>query len=162
MVERRAGHIAVVSSVAGKVGAPLRTGYCAAKHAVIGYFDALRAEVEPAYGIKVSVIVPGSVRTSIVINALAGDGSTHGLSDENVDNGLDPDDLSNTILAGLLAGEREIVVAEGLELEGVRSRAVDPERVFALMGKFGEQLAEERAKRGPQRSMTFSRFKDQR
>lgn len=34
MLEKDAGHLAVTSSVAGKVGAPMRTGYCAAKHAV--------------------------------------------------------------------------------------------------------------------------------
>ena len=45
LVEQGSGQLAVVSSVAGKLGAPLRTGYCGAKHAVVGYFEALRAEV---------------------------------------------------------------------------------------------------------------------
>ncbi|HKX54532.1 MAG TPA: SDR family NAD(P)-dependent oxidoreductase [Xanthomonadales bacterium] len=45
MLAQGSGHIAVTSSVAGKIGAPQRTGYCAAKHAVMGFFDALRAEV---------------------------------------------------------------------------------------------------------------------
>ncbi|WVM91503.1 SDR family NAD(P)-dependent oxidoreductase [Halopseudomonas pachastrellae] len=51
LVEQGSGQLAVVSSVAGKLGAPMRTGYCGAKHAVVGYFEALRAEVEEAYGI---------------------------------------------------------------------------------------------------------------
>jgi len=63
MLERQSGHLAVTASVAGKVGVPLRTGYCAAKHAVMGFFDALRAEVEDD-GILVSTITPGlSART---------------------------------------------------------------------------------------------------
>lgn len=37
MLERGSGHLAVTASVAGKVGAPMRTGYCAAKHAVMGF-----------------------------------------------------------------------------------------------------------------------------
>jgi len=45
MLEQGSGHIVVTSSVAGKLGAPYRTGYCAAKHAVMGFFDALRTEV---------------------------------------------------------------------------------------------------------------------
>ncbi len=65
LVEQGSGQLAVVSSVAGKLGAPMRTGYCGAKHAVVGYFEALRAEVEEAYGIGVSVILPGSGRTAI-------------------------------------------------------------------------------------------------
>ncbi len=48
MVARGSGQIAIVSSLAGKIGAPLRGGYCAAKHACVGYFEAPRAEVEAA------------------------------------------------------------------------------------------------------------------
>jgi dehydrogenase/reductase SDR family member 7B len=48
MVKNTKEHIVAVSSVVGKLGTPMRTGYCAAKHAMIGYFDALRAEVETA------------------------------------------------------------------------------------------------------------------
>ena len=71
MLERQSGHLAVTASVAGKVGVPLRTGYCAAKHAVMGFFDALRAEVEDD-GILVSTITPGFIRTDISRNAPGG------------------------------------------------------------------------------------------
>lgn len=148
MVERRSGHIAVVSSVAGKVGSPLRTGYSAAKHAVVGYFDSLRAEVEAAYGIRVSVILPGSVRTSIAVNALTGDGSARGRSDANIDNGMDPAAAANTILAGLEAGKAEIVVADGRELMALQLRAQDPERLFAALAQEGARLARLRAEGG--------------
>ena len=75
MAARGSGHIVAISSVAGRVGPVLRTGYAAAKHGLIGYCDALRAEVETAYGIKVTTILPGSVRTRVAANALQGDGS---------------------------------------------------------------------------------------
>src|SRR5215469_11851519 len=52
MVEARHGHIVVISSLVGKFGTPLRSGYAAAKHALHGFFDSLRAEVS-RYGIKV-------------------------------------------------------------------------------------------------------------
>ena len=74
MQNRGSGHIAVTSSVAGKIGAPYRTGYCAAKHAVMGFFDALRAEVA-RQGIRVTTITPGFVQTDISVNALRGDGT---------------------------------------------------------------------------------------
>lgn len=45
MVARGQGHFVQIASVAGKIGAPMRTGYCAAKHALVGFSDALRAEV---------------------------------------------------------------------------------------------------------------------
>lgn len=148
MVERRSGQIAVISSVAGKVGVPLRTGYCAAKHACTGYFDALRAEVETAYGIGVSVILPGSVQTNVAVNALSADGATRGASDANIDNGMAADEAARRIADGLAAGVREIVVAEGAEAQAVRLRAADPDAFFARVAGEGLRLAEARAAAG--------------
>ncbi|MEM7740214.1 MAG: SDR family NAD(P)-dependent oxidoreductase [Pseudomonadota bacterium] len=145
MVERKTGHIAIISSVAGKVGVPLRTGYCAAKHACCGYYDALRAEVETAYGIKVSVILPGSVQTAIATNALTATGEVRGSSDANIDNGLPAEEAATRILAGMAAGEREIPVAEGMEAAALQMRAANPEGVFQITAEQGRTLAEARA-----------------
>jgi dehydrogenase/reductase SDR family protein 7B len=141
MVARRSGCLAVVSSVAGKVGVPLRTGYCAAKHAVVGYFDALRAEVEQAYGVGVSVITPGSVATQVAVNAFSGDGGQYNEADPNIDNGMPADEAAKIILDGLAAGQREIPVARGGELALLNLRAADPEAAFAALAKQGARLA---------------------
>jgi short-subunit dehydrogenase len=141
MVARRAGHLAVVSSIAGKVGAPLRTGYCSAKHAVVGYFDALRAEVETAYGIGVSVITPGSVATQVAINAFSGDGGQHGKTDPNIDNGIPASEAADTILDGIADGQREIAVARGAELALLQLRASNPEAAFSRLAAQGAKLA---------------------
>ena len=45
LISEGGGKIAVTSSMTGKFGFPLRTAYCASKHAVQGYFEALRAEL---------------------------------------------------------------------------------------------------------------------
>ncbi|MGH8080304.1 MAG: SDR family NAD(P)-dependent oxidoreductase [Lysobacter sp.] len=148
MIERKAGHVAVISSVAGKVGVPLRTGYCGAKHAVIGYFDALRAEIEAAYGIRVSVVLPGSVRTAVAINALTGDGTARGESDPNIDNGMDADVVAERILAGMAEGAREIPVAEGIELSALQLRLHQPEQLYELLAKEGARLAASREELG--------------
>lgn len=148
MVERGAGQIAVVSSVAGKVGAPLRTGYCGAKHAVVGYFEALRAEVEQAYGVGVSVILPGSVHTSVAVNALGGDGTRRGRSDTNIENGMSVEDAAQRIIAGLAKGLRTIDVSEGTEQMLLQLRSADPERLFALTAAEGARLARERVEQG--------------
>ena len=145
MVERGSGRIVIISSVAGKVGAPLRTAYCAAKHAAIGYFDALRAEVEKAYGVGVSVVTPGSVRTAIAINAMTGEGGTRGRSDENIDNGMRPEKAAGIILDGLAEGRREIVVAEGMELAALEMRLANPEALFDFIAQEGARLAAARA-----------------
>jgi len=146
MVERKGGAIAVVSSVAGKVGAPIRTGYCAAKHAVVGYFEALRAEVEIAYGISVHVILPGSVKTGVSINSLTGDGSRRGKNDVNIENGMEPDRAAAIILDGIASGARDIPVAEGMELMALQLRAQNPEALYSFTAQEGARLAEARAK----------------
>ena len=141
MIARKSGYIVIISSVAGKVGAPLRTAYCAAKHACVGYFDALRAEVEAAYGVGVSVVTPGSVRTGIASNALTGDGSRRGRSDDNIDNGMAPEKAAEIILDGVEKGEREIPVAEGMELAALQMRAANPDALFGFVAQEGARLA---------------------
>jgi dehydrogenase/reductase SDR family protein 7B len=144
MAERRSGHIVAISSVAGRVGPVLRTAYAAAKHGLIGYCDALRAEVEKAYGVKVTTILPGSVRTGVAVNALQGDGSTRGISDANIEAGMDPAECARRILDAITAGTRELVVAEGAEAFAAALRWQDPERLFDLLAREGARLAQER------------------
>jgi short-subunit dehydrogenase len=127
--------------MAGKVGSPLRTGYSAAKHAVIGYFESLTAEIGQAYGIGVSVVMPGHVATPIALSALAGDGSLNDRPDPKIDEGMAPKRAAQIILDGIAEGKREIPVGSDLELEMLRLRAVDPEPLFAMLAGMGASLA---------------------
>jgi short-subunit dehydrogenase len=141
MLARQSGHIAVVASVAGKVGSPQRTGYCAAKHAVMGFFDALRTEVGHR-GVKVSTIVPGFVKTEIGKRALRGDGSVKGEGSDDVDQGITPDEAAAIILPALGRGAREIPVGAtgGAEMALLDLKRQDPEALFDLMGRMGEAV----------------------
>lgn len=114
MTGRRSGHLLFISSIAGKVGVPMRTAYCAAKFGLAGYADALRGELSRD-GISVHVIYPGSVATNVSRNALSADGSRRGRSDSVIDNGISADEAARTMLEGVANGEREIIVAEGME-----------------------------------------------
>lgn len=131
MLERGAGHLAVTASVAGKVGVPLRTGYCAAKHAVMGFFDALRAEVEDR-GITVSTIVPGFIRTDVSRNALSADGSAFGELDGDIAEGMDVNDCAEVIFKGLCGGKREIPVGKGKEMAALWIKRFTPELMFRI------------------------------
>lgn len=141
MTARKSGMIIGISSVAGRAGVPLRTAYCAAKHGLIGYLDALRAETEGHYGLKVHTVLPGSIRTQVSANALAADGSAHGKTDSAIANGMDPAECAARILAGIAAGEPEILVAEGIEDMIARLRMSDPRKLFELVGAMGSQMA---------------------
>jgi len=129
MVKAGGGHLVAIASVAGIAGVPLRTAYCAAKHGLIGYHDAVRAETEHL-GIQVHVIAPGSIRTNVSRNALQGDGSRRGVSDPAIDNGLPASDAAEAILAAVQAGKRELVLASGMELEVAVLRRTDPDALY--------------------------------
>ena len=92
----------------------MRTAYCAAKFGLIGYADALRAELSQS-GIDVHVVCPGSVATDVSRNALGADGTPRGRSDKAIDNGIAPGDLAKRVVDAVEANSREIIVAEGME-----------------------------------------------
>jgi NAD(P)-dependent dehydrogenase (short-subunit alcohol dehydrogenase family) len=70
VADSRPGVIVNISSQMGHVGAPLRTVYCATKHAVEGFTRALSLEAAPA-GIRVLSIAPTFVRTPMTEAQLA-------------------------------------------------------------------------------------------
>jgi short-subunit dehydrogenase len=148
MIKAGGGNIVAISSVAGLVGAPLRTAYSAAKHGLVGYHDSLRAETSHQ-GLQVLVVAPGSVRTNVSKNALGAAGETRGVSDAAIDNGLPPEDLATQILDALRNGKRELVAAEGMEAEIVKLRRSNPDALFDLMaqmiaGGYAQRMAAER------------------
>lgn len=97
--------IICIGSVASKVGLPVRTAYCGAKHALLGYMDALRMECLLENNNKTSILNAclGSVRTNLAGNAIVGvDGktvNTFNEADENIENGLDVTFVAERILA---------------------------------------------------------------
>jgi NAD(P)-dependent dehydrogenase (short-subunit alcohol dehydrogenase family) len=72
-LKRAQGRIVAVSSMAGLIGVPTRTGYSAAKHAVLGFFDSLRVELVDA-GVSVTEVCPDFVVSEIHKRALGPDG----------------------------------------------------------------------------------------
>lgn len=141
MVDAGGAHIVAISSVAGRIGAPLRTAYSAAKHGLIGYMDALRAEVETLHGIRVTNVLPGSVTTNVARNALTADGSKHEESDASIEGGDDPLDCARAILDAVAANEPELLFARGLEADAAKLRHADPESFFKLIAGLGAQIA---------------------
>ncbi|WOE74910.1 SDR family NAD(P)-dependent oxidoreductase [Alterisphingorhabdus coralli] len=143
MVKHGSGHMVAISSVAGRAGIPLRTAYCAAKHGIIGYSDALRAETSQAHNIGVTTVLPGSVQTDVARNALTGDGARHEASDDSIENGLTPEECVRQILEGMKNGVPEIVVAQDMERGVAEMRHNNPEMLFQMTAAMGAKLAGE-------------------
>jgi short-subunit dehydrogenase len=111
MIERRTGQIVVVSSLLGKFAAPARSAYCASKHALHGFFDALRAEIHPQ-GIAVTIVCPGFVRTNASLNALTGDGQPHGKMDERIAGGLASEACAKRLVRAIEQRRREVYIGQ--------------------------------------------------
>lgn len=141
MVEAGGGHIVGISSVAGRIGAPLRTAYSAAKHGLIGYMDSLRSETELLHNIKVTNILPGSIRTDVSRNALTKDGDRRGKSDDVIDNGMEPAECARQILEAVDNNIPELIIADGPELMMAQLRQSDPEKLFEMTAQFGAETA---------------------
>ncbi len=107
---QRRGTVVAMSSVAGFSPLPTRTGYSAAKHALHGLFDTLRAELEPQ-GLKVLIVCPGFTKTDMASRALGADGSVGGHRRTTVGTHADPADVADEIFRALLKGRRLLVMS---------------------------------------------------
>ena len=112
MEARGSGLIAVTTSVAGKVGAKLRSGYCSAKHALHGFYDCLRAETYET-GVRVALIVPGYVKSDVAFNAITGDGGQNLKREQGHDTAMSGDKAATVIIRKLKKGREEILVGSG-------------------------------------------------
>jgi short-subunit dehydrogenase len=131
MIERQQGHIAVVSSLVGKFGTPLRSSYAASKHALHGWFDSLRAEVHDD-GIGVTLACPGFVKTNVASNALYPDGTP--LGEEAEEKGIPPSDCAAAIGDAIEQNTAEFTIG-GWETVGVYMKRFVP----ALFRRFIRQ-----------------------
>lgn len=87
MMERKRGHIINIASIAGKVGSANRAIYCASKFGVVGFTESVAEEVRQ-YGIRASVICPGSTDTRFSPS------ETRGKSRERM---LRPEDVAHAV-----------------------------------------------------------------
>ena len=111
MIRQRSGHILATSSISGRFGFPLRSSYSASKQALHGFFETLYLE-NKSNNIRVSIIIPGRVRTSISLHALNADGKEHGLLDDGQAKGLLPKKAAEIIINGMAKDKREILVGK--------------------------------------------------
>lgn len=130
-IERKQGHIVVVSSIAGKFGFGLRSTYAAAKHALHGYFEALRLELQEV-PIYITIICPGRVKTNVSFNALNEKGERHNQLDEGQRKGISAESCAKSIDKAIQKKKPEVLLGK-LELIPVYLRRYCPPLFYALI-----------------------------
>lgn len=143
------GHLVNISSVFGFVGVPTQSAYNSAKFAVRGFTEALRQEMlierKP---VGVSCVHPGGIRTNIVRNARASDGSNAAQMRERFDQIAltTPERAARIILRGVERNRSRILVGPDAYLLDAIPRVLGPfyqrinARAVRIAGRLGLHL----------------------
>ena len=118
MVAMKSGHIITITSVNGKLGSYMKSGYAGSKHALHGFFDSLRAEIDGS-GVDITLIAPGYVQTDISMNALTKDGTPQKSMDSNTAKGIPVEVFAKKAVKQIAKGKAEIAIAGGIESLGL-------------------------------------------
>ena len=132
-IANKSGHYAVVTSLMGKFGSPFRSGYCAAKHALHGFFDVLRMEHEKD-NVKVTLVCPGFVITNVSKNALVGDGSKANQLDDTIANGLSVEDFAKKMMKAIAQDKFEVYIGQK-EVVGIYLKRFFPKLLHKVVSK---------------------------
>jgi short-subunit dehydrogenase len=127
------GMIIAVSSVAGYTPLIARTGYAASKHAMHGFFDSLRTEVEPS-GVDVMLACPSFIATRIGRNAIGGDGLPVRHAQVTVGRPLTAESAAERIVTAAELGRRRVFVGQAARLAWWFSRLA-PQAYARLMAR---------------------------
>ena len=103
------GRIVGVASLTGLVGVPTRTAYAASKHAMRGFFDSLRIELEDT-GVTVTMIYPGFVATGIRENATGADGKPAKVDPVNKDDVMSVEECAAIMVRAIEHRQRENIM----------------------------------------------------
>lgn len=134
MVKRKQGHHVVMTSGVGIVSTPYRSGYAASKHALHGFYDAMRAEHHDDQ-IKVTLICPGFIKTNISYNALIGSGEVQNKMDNAQANGMSPEKFAKKAVKAIAAHKQEVYIGGFLEVFAIYVKRFNPWLYSVLIRK---------------------------
>lgn len=110
MIERGSGHVVNVASLSGLVPLPFHLPYTTTKYALTGFSEALSVELRK-YGVWVTLVCPGAIRTNIIKNTRTPESGSQGQSDFKErfrgvieDRGMQPEKAARKVLAGVEKG----------------------------------------------------------
>ncbi|MDZ8055570.1 MAG: SDR family oxidoreductase [Aulosira sp. ZfuVER01] len=112
MIANGGGQVAVISSIVGKFGFPLRSAYAASKHALHGFFETLQLELKPESKIFITILCLGRIKTNISRNALNYDGSLYGKMDEGQEKGMNAEICAQKIVKSIDQKQREVYIGK--------------------------------------------------
>ncbi len=133
MRSQQHGHFVFLSSVAGKLGSPLLTGYTASNWAIRGFSSALRAELYGT-GIDVTTVYPAWVETPMIQQ------EQKAIQLLNIVAMLTPDQVANEILQAVQEGRHDLTLAPNPDIALVlQIMQDDQDKAEELLGQNFQQ-----------------------
>ena len=103
------GSVVGISSIAGFVGLPGRTGYSASKFAMQGFLEALRTE-NLKTGLHVIIACPGFTASNIRNTALSANGNAQGESPREEDKMMTAEEVAEHIYNGVINKKQQVIL----------------------------------------------------
>jgi NAD(P)-dependent dehydrogenase (short-subunit alcohol dehydrogenase family) len=139
MRQQQSGHFVLLSSVAGKLGSPMLSGYCASKWAVRGFSSALRVELYGT-GIGITTVYPAWVDTPMLRQEV------DPLNLANVVALLTPEQVAEEILQAVLKDQRDLTLAPNPDIaKALQIMQDDPDKAEMLMGQSFQRRTQQAA-----------------
>lgn len=111
-LKRSGGQVVGVSSLAGKLPLPTRTGYVASKFALRGFLDSLRIELLGS-GVNVLIASPGLVATGLRARALGANGRPLAQGERKEDpECMSAETCAEQILRAIVERRRDVAIGE--------------------------------------------------
>jgi NAD(P)-dependent dehydrogenase (short-subunit alcohol dehydrogenase family) len=104
MLPRRSGHVVNLASSVGKAGVPGIATYSGTKHAVVGFTEAVRAELRDS-GVEFSYVMPVTVNTAL----------TEGVPDTRGVKKVEPEEVAEAIVEALETSRVDVFIPRSLK-----------------------------------------------
>ncbi|MBL0050082.1 MAG: SDR family NAD(P)-dependent oxidoreductase [Bacteroidetes bacterium] len=137
MIKQGGGQIAVTTSLLGKFGLPMYAAYCASKHALYGYFDAWRGELQ-SKNVSINIVCPGNINTNVSYNSLLGNGELMQQNSQAQAKGMDAKVAAKKILKAISKNQRHTYIGR-FDILAVPFRNFAPGIFYWLIGKMQKQ-----------------------
>lgn len=142
MIERKAGHIVNVASMAGVINPPGMSNYNVSKAAVISLSETLAVELKP-HGIGVTCVCPSFFKTNLGESLRTPDAGTQAAMNKLMDHSseLSAADIADVIFRGVMAGEFMVMPHEKARM-AAEYKAKDMKGHMAMMEPLAQQVLE--------------------
>ncbi len=137
MIKKQNGQIVITTSLLGKWGFFLRSSLAATKHALHGYYDSMRMEIENQ-GVLITLVTPGFITTEISKNSMDAYGNAIGSMDNNLAQGLSAEECARRMLVGVAKRKKEFAIG-GKEINGLWVKRFFPKMFERILRKKSAQ-----------------------